>query len=64
MANSFQMQLFALAAWQGADSLAVRTRLSHAPVICIIPQEGMEKLDLGEECDGVIPGDECDIGSV
>lgn len=45
------MQLFALAAWQEADSLAVRTRLSHAPVICSIPREGVEKLDLGEECD-------------
>ena len=58
------MQLFALASWQEADSLAVRTRLSHTPVICSIPQEGVEKLDLGEECDGVIPGDGCDIGCV
>lgn len=58
------MQLFALAAWQEADSLAVRARLSHAPVICSIPQEGVERLDLGEECDGVIPGDGCDIGSM
>ncbi len=31
------MQLFALGAWQEADSLAVRTRSSHAPVICSIP---------------------------
>lgn len=58
------MQLFALAAWQEADSLALRTRLSPTPVIHSIPQEGVEKLDLGEECDGVIPGDRCDIGSV
>ena len=58
------MQLFALAAWQEADRLAVKTRLSHTPVICSIPQEGVEKLDLGEEYDGVIPGDGCDIGSV
>ncbi|KAM7408913.1 hypothetical protein PAMA_002570 [Pampus argenteus] len=34
------------AAWQEADSLAVRTRLSHASVISSIPQEGVEKLDL------------------
>lgn len=58
------MQLFALGAWQEADSLAVRTRSSHAHVICSIPQEGVEKLDLGEECDRVIPGDGCDIASV
>lgn len=64
LANSFQMRLFALAAWQEAGSLALRTRLSHTPVIRSIPQEGVEKLDLGEECDGVIPGDGCDIGSV
>ncbi|KAA8583918.1 hypothetical protein FQN60_015126 [Etheostoma spectabile] len=34
-----------LAPWQEADSLAAKPRLSHAPVICCIPQEE-EKLDL------------------
>lgn len=28
------------------------------PIICSMPQEGMEKLDLGEECDRVIPRDD------
>lgn len=38
---------FASAAWQEADSLAAKTRLSHTSVICRIPQEGVEKLDFG-----------------
>ncbi|KAJ4948814.1 hypothetical protein JOQ06_020337 [Pogonophryne albipinna] len=41
-----EQELFALAAWQEADSLAVKTRLSHTPVVCSRPQEGVEKLDL------------------
>lgn len=62
------MHLFSVAAWQEADSLAAQARLLRSPVICCTSQEGVEKLDLGKKCDGVVPQRSaacgCDTGSM